>query len=106
MPTAGPNPMMSFVPIGAMFLIFYFLMIRPQQKQAKEHQKMLDNLKKGDRILTNGGLYGIIVGFRGSDLDLKLADNIKVLVARSAVSRLANEVPSNNTPATVESLAP
>jgi preprotein translocase subunit YajC len=65
---------------------------------------MLDNLKKGDRILTNGGLYGTIVGFRGNDLDVKLADNIKVLVARSAVSRLANEAPSN-TPAVAEVVA-
>ena len=95
MPNAAPNPMMSFIPIGAMFLIFYFLMIRPQQQQAKAHKKMLENLKKGDRVLTNGGIYGTIVGFRGGDLELKLTENVKVLVARSAVSRLASEAPSD-----------
>lgn len=98
MPNAGPNPLLNFVPIGAMFLIFYFLMIRPQQKQAKEHQKMLENLKKGDRVLTNGGIYGTIAGFRGSDLEVKISENVKVLIARSAVSRLANETPTS-TPA-------
>ena len=96
MPNAGANPFMSLVPLGAMFLIFYFLMIRPQQKQAKEHQQMLENLKKGDRVLTTGGVYGTIVGFRGNDLELKLAENVKVLIARSAITRLANENPSNS----------
>ncbi len=88
---APPNPLMSLLPIAAIFLIFYFLIIRPQQKQAKEHQKMLEALKKGDRVLTNGGIYGTIVGFRGTDIELKVAENLKILVARSAVSRLANE---------------
>ncbi len=95
-PAAAPNPIMSFVPIIAIFLIFYFLIIRPQQKQQKEHDKMLEALKKGDRVLTNGGLFGVIVGFRGEALELKIADNVKVLVARSSVSKLANE---SNSPA-------
>ena len=90
-PGAQPNPLMSMVPIVAIFLIFYFLIIRPQQKQAKEHQKMLEALKKGDRVLTNGGLYGVVVGFRGEDVELKVAENVKLLVARSAITRLANE---------------
>lgn len=90
-PAAQASPLMSFVPIIAIFAIFYFLIIRPQQKQQREHEKMLEALKKGDRVLTNGGLYGTIVGFRGNDLDLKISDNVKVLIARSAVSRLANE---------------
>jgi len=84
----APNPLISMVPIAAIFLIFYFLVIRPQQKQAKEHQKMLEALKKGDRVLTNGGIYGTIVGLREGDVELKIAENTKVLVARSAVSRL------------------
>jgi preprotein translocase subunit YajC len=87
---------MSFVPIGAMVLIFYFLVLRPQQRQAKDHQKMLENLKKGDRVLTTGGVYGVIAGFRGSDLELKIAENTKVLVSRASVSRLANDAQANN----------
>lgn len=88
----GASPIFSMIPIAAIFLIFYFLVIRPQQKQAKEHQKMLEDLRKGDRVLTGGGLYGTIVGFRGADLEVKIADNVKVLLARSAVSRRLSDI--------------
>lgn len=84
-----PSALVSFMPLIAIFAVFYFLVIRPQQKQMKEHQKMLDALKKGDRVLTNGGLYGTVVALHGPDLELKIADNVKVRVARSAVSKLA-----------------
>src|SRR5579862_4635867 len=91
---ASPNPIMSLLPIVAIFAIFYFLIIRPQQKQQSEHQKMLDGLNKGDKVLLTGGIYGQIVGFRGQDVELKISDNVKVLVARSAISRLANDAAS------------
>ncbi len=86
--TPQANPLVSLVPIVAIFLIFYFLLIRPQQKQQKEHQKMLEGLKKGDRILTTGGLYGTIVGMKGADLEVRFAENVKLLIARSAVAKL------------------
>lgn len=87
----NPNPIMSLVPIVAIFVIFYFLLIRPQQKQAQAHQKMLDALKKGDRILTTGGFYGTIVGVKGSDLEVKFSETVKLLVARSAVAKFLND---------------
>lgn len=86
---AGPNPIASFVPLIAMVAIFYFLVIRPQQKQAKEHDAMLKALKKGDRVLTNGGFYVSIMNVRASDLEVLLGDS-KVVMSRSAVTRLAN----------------
>ncbi len=86
-----PNPIMSLVPIIAIFLIFYFLLIRPQQKQAKEHEKMLEALKKGDKILTSGGLYGTVVGLKGTDLEVRFSETVKLTVARSAVSKLILE---------------
>lgn len=86
---AGPNPIASFVPLIAMVAIFYFLVIRPQQKQQKELDTMLAALKKGDRVLTNGGFYVTVLSVRGSDLEVKLGDE-KVIMARSAVTRLAN----------------
>lgn len=95
----NPNPIMSLVPIVAIFIIFYFLLIRPQQKQANEQQKMLEALKKGDRVLTTGGLYGTIVGIKGNDLEVKFAENIKLLVSRSAVAKLVNEAPAEVSPA-------
>ncbi|MBI4375589.1 MAG: preprotein translocase subunit YajC [Elusimicrobia bacterium] len=85
---AQANPFMSLVPIVAIFVIFYFLLIRPQQKQQKEHQKMLEDLKKGDKILTAGGLSGTIVGIKGDELEVQFSQTVKLNVARSAVTRL------------------
>jgi preprotein translocase subunit YajC len=83
-----PNPIMSLLPIAAIFLIFYVLLIRPQQKQQKEHDEMLKGLKPGDKILTSGGLYGTIVGLKGDDdLEVKFSESVKLWVARSAVTK-------------------
>lgn len=86
-PTA-PNPLMNMLPIVAIFAIFYFLLIRPQQKQQREHEQMLKNLKPGDKVLTSGGLYGTITGFKGDDLEVQFSQTVKLTLARSAVARL------------------
>ncbi len=78
----------SFFPLILIFVIFYFLLIRPQQKKMREHQKMLTALKKGDRILTGGGIYGTIVNIKGNTLEVKISENVKIELARSAVSEL------------------
>jgi len=91
MDAAQPPALMGFIPILFMIGIFYVLLIRPQQKQMKEHKKMLDDLRKGDKVLTNGGIYGTVVNIKGPDLDLKIADNVKVQVARSAISKLVSD---------------
>ncbi|MBI4371164.1 MAG: preprotein translocase subunit YajC [Elusimicrobia bacterium] len=83
-----PNPLINMLPIAAIFAIFYFLLIRPQQKQQKEHEAMLKNLKAGDKVLTTGGLYGTITGLRGDDLEVQFSQTVKLTVARSAVARL------------------
>ena len=84
-----PNPLMNLVPIVAIFAIFYFLMIRPQQKQQAEHDSMLKNLKVGDKILTTGGLYGTVTGFKGdSDLEVQFSQTVKLTLNRPAVARL------------------
>lgn len=84
-----PNPIMSLLPIAAIFLIFYVLLIRPQQKQQKEHEELLKNLKPGDKILTTGGLYGTISALRGDhDLEVKFSETVKLWVARSAVAKV------------------
>jgi preprotein translocase subunit YajC len=84
----APNPVMNLVPIAFIFAIFYFLLIRPQQKQAKEHERMLQDLKKGDKVLTTGGLYGTILGIKGDDLEVKFSETVKLTLARSAVAKL------------------
>lgn len=73
---------------AAIFAIFYFLLIRPQQKQRKERERMLTVLKKGDRVVTSGGLHGTIVGLNEHSVILKIADQVRVECDRTAVSRI------------------
>jgi preprotein translocase subunit YajC len=74
------------LPILGMLLIFYFLMIRPQQKRQKEIQKMLSGMKKGDRVLTATGLYGTVSSVKDDVVVLQIADNVKVEMVKSAVT--------------------
>ncbi|OPZ38303.1 MAG: preprotein translocase subunit YajC [Spirochaetes bacterium ADurb.BinA120] len=78
---------MSFIPIILMIAIFYFLLIRPTQKREKERKKMIEALQKGDKVLTSGGIYGVVVNIKAEEniVVLKIADGAKVEFARSAV---------------------
>ncbi|SFM92981.1 preprotein translocase subunit YajC [Thermodesulforhabdus norvegica] len=75
----------AFVPLILMILIFYFLLIRPQQKRQKEHRQMLANLKKGDHVITQGGLHGTITGLTDSVVTLEIADGVRVKVQRGYI---------------------
>ncbi|MBI5246167.1 MAG: preprotein translocase subunit YajC [Elusimicrobia bacterium] len=86
------NPLINLAPIAAIFAIFYFLLIRPQQKAQKEQELMLKSLEAGDKILTTGGLYGTIVGFKGDDLEVQFSQTVKLTLARSAVASLVAPV--------------
>ncbi len=85
---AGGNPIMSFLPFILIIVIMYFLMIRPQQKKQKEKQKMLEALKKGDNVITGGGIHGKVAGFTDDNKTvlLKVDDNVKIKVDRSAIN--------------------
>lgn len=76
----------NILPIAAIGLVFYFIVIAPANKQRRKTQEMLSALKKGDRVLTTGGIYGTIQGVEADVVYLKIAENVKVKVARSAVS--------------------
>lgn len=78
-------------PLILMILIFYFLLIRPQQKQMKERQKMLDSLKAGDKVVTIGGIIGVITSVSGNEIELEISKNVKVKALKSAVSNLLKE---------------
>lgn len=78
--------LMSFLPLIIIFVIFYFLLIRPQMKRAKEHRELVSNLSKGDEVVTNGGLLGRITDVGDSFITVELADNLKVKLQRHAVS--------------------
>lgn len=93
-PAPGASPfevLGSFIPLVLMFVIFYFLLIRPQQKRQRDLKAIIDNLKKGDKVITTGGLYGTIVGLGDNYVHLKIADQIKVKVSRSAIGGLQGE---------------
>lgn len=80
--------LLLFAPL---FLIWYFLVILPQQRNRRKTQQMLSNLKTGDRIMTSGGIYGLITGFRGDIVQVQIASQVKVDIARSAITGVQSE---------------
>ena len=77
------------LPFALMILVLYFLMIRPQQKRQKEHTKMLSELKKGDRVVTTGGMYGTVFGFSDDEnkVIIKVSDEVKMEFLKSAIAQ-------------------
>lgn len=80
--------LMGFVPLILIFVVFYFLLIRPQVKRAKEHKKMVEALDKGDEVVTSGGILGKITDVEGSFVRLEIADGIQIKVQKNAVASL------------------
>jgi preprotein translocase subunit YajC len=80
--------LVTMLPFALIFVIFYFLLILPARRRQKKHQEMLDNLKAGDRVITNGGLYGTVVALDGAKVVLRVADQVKMEFARAAVAGL------------------
>ncbi len=78
----------AFVPLLLMFAIFYFLLIRPQQKKAKQHQEMINDLKKGDRVVTSGGIHGLITAVDDAIFTIEIADKVRVKVSRGNIAAL------------------
>ncbi|MEP0821692.1 MAG: preprotein translocase subunit YajC [Ignavibacterium sp.] len=81
----------TLIMFGLIFLIFYFMIIRPQQKRQKERQKMLDAIKKGDKVVTAGGVHGTVVGVEDKTILVQIADNVKVKVERGSVASVVGE---------------
>lgn len=93
----GGFDIMAFMPLIMIFVIFYFLLIRPQQKKVKEHQSMLSAIRRGDRIVTNGGLIGLVNKVTSdSELLVEIADNVKVRVARSMIAEVLTKTEAVN----------
>jgi len=86
-PDASSGFIHMIILFGIMFLLLYFIMIRPQKKKEQERLRMLDNLKKNDRVLTSGGIYGIITGIKDNEVTLKIDEdnNVKIRLSRSAI---------------------
>lgn len=87
----GTSIIPTLVMFGGVILIMYFLMIRPQQKKQKEHQNMLNSLKKGDKVITTAGVHGTITDIRDNTYRIQVADNVIVTFEKNAVSGKANQ---------------
>jgi preprotein translocase subunit YajC len=88
-----PPTMMTFMPIILIFLIFYFLIIRPQKQKQVEHQKMVQSLKKNDDIVTIGGILGTIVNVKEDSVVVRIADNVKLEIQKNAIAGLKKSKP-------------
>ncbi|WP_108502869.1 preprotein translocase subunit YajC [Paracoccus indicus] len=89
----------QFIPLILIFLIMYFLMIRPQQKRAKQHREMVSNVKKGDTIITQGGILARVASVRDDELDVEIAQGVKIRVVRSTIAQVVSKtepVAANN----------
>ena len=94
-PPQGGDPQSSLISTLVMFAliigIFYFLILRPQQKRQKDRQKLLDAVKKGDKVITTGGLHGTVAGLDEKTVLLQVADNVKMKYERSAIATIIRE---------------
>ena len=82
----APNPITQFAPLIFIGVIFYFLLIRPQQKQRKEQQKLIESLKTDDKVITSSGIHGLISNVKERTVLLKVADNVKIEIDKAAVA--------------------
>ncbi|MGE5680138.1 MAG: preprotein translocase subunit YajC [Bacillota bacterium] len=82
----GGSLISTFIMFGAIFAIFYFMIIRPQQKRAKERDQLLANLQKGDKIITNGGIHATIEGLEEKTALVKISENVKIKIERAAIA--------------------
>jgi len=90
-PSSSGQALVSMLPILLIFAVFYLLLIVPQQRQRKKTQEMLSNLKSGDRVVTSGGVYGTITGFREGVVQLQIANQVRIDVSRTAIAGLQPE---------------
>ena len=85
-----PGGIVAFLPLIFILAIFYLIVFLPARRRQKKLQNMVDNLKSGDKVVTQGGIYGTIVGLRGDRIQLRIAENVNIDMSRSAVTALQN----------------
>jgi len=87
----GGGGLGAFLPLIIIFAIFYFLLIRPQQRKAKEHKQVLASLKKGDRVVNSGGLHGVITGLSDEVVTMEISPKVRVKVTRGSISGVTSK---------------
>lgn len=91
---AAPNPLLQFAPFVLMLLAMWFLLIAPQRKKQKEHQRLINSLATGDEILTSGGIYGTVTNVKPDRVVVRIAEGTKVEIARSFVTAVEKKAAS------------
>jgi preprotein translocase subunit YajC len=87
---SGPGQILSFLPLVLIFVVFYFLLIRPQQKKSKQHQDMLAKLKKNDEVMTSGGIYGKVVALADNVVTVEVAPNVRIRINRPNIAEITS----------------
>jgi preprotein translocase subunit YajC len=90
-PAGGGDMLMTLAPMVLIFVVFWFLLIRPQQKKAKEHRAVVSALKRGDRVVTSGGIYGQVTHVADDHLMVEIAEGVKIKVLRDAISAVPSK---------------
>ncbi len=85
-PQSQPSIFDMLIPMGLLFAMMYFLIIRPQQKKVKEHRELVGSVKIGDKVIAAGGIYGVITSVKDKSVGLKISDQVKIEVDRSSIS--------------------
>lgn len=85
---SGGNLMTTLVMFGAIILVFYFLILRPQQKRQSEHKKLLEGVKKGDKVITSSGIHGVVAGMEDNTVLVQIADNVKVKFEKHSIANV------------------
>ena len=92
----GPGPIVTILPFVLIFVIMYFMVIRPQQKKAREHQELLGKLKRNDEVMTSGGIYGKVTDLKENVVTLEVAPNVRIRVARPQIASVITVEKSPN----------
>lgn len=86
-----PSPILQFLPLVFLFIIFYFLLIRPQQKKQKEHADMLSKIDKNDEVVTSGGVHATVVSVGDKTAILRIADNVKIEIEKASIAQVTKK---------------
>jgi preprotein translocase subunit YajC len=95
--TAQSNPLVTLLPLLLMIVVFYFLLIMPQQRKQKQHQKLLESIKKGDRVMTTSGIYGTVNNVKDHIVNIVIADGVKVDFDKAHILNKLNPAVENGT---------
>ena len=91
MTEAAPSPILQFLPLIFLFVIFYFLMIRPQQKRQKEHANLLKNLEKNDEVITAGGVHATVASIGDKTVMIRIAENVKIEIDKGSIATVTKK---------------